>query len=353
MSSSCRPAIVRALADGVQATLHPGLRERLTMVRAVDPQAYEAYLKGRFHWNHRTQQSLQLAIEQFTRAVELDATFAPAHAALADCYNLFASVLVGGGSPRVYRPLAASEAVKALQIDPDSAEAHAALGFVRHYDWQWEEAEREFRRAIELNPNYPLARLWYSQMLSSRGRFDESLREAYIGRELDPFSLIMNTNVGWMLDLAGRHQEAVDHLTRTLEFDPDYPQVHKRLSDALANVGRLDAALQHARRFAELTDRSPWSVGMLAELHARAGDRNQAHALLKEVLDVARRRYAPPDAADGAFIALGAHEAALDALEKGYEERSYQVAYIAVLGIYAPIRSHPRFQLLLERTGLR
>jgi eukaryotic-like serine/threonine-protein kinase len=346
-------AIVRALADGVQATLHPDVRERLTMVRAVEPRAYEAYLKGRFHWNHRTQQSLQLAIEQFARAVELDATFAPAHAALADCYNLLASVLVGGGSPRVYRPLAAAEAVKALQIDPDSAEAHAALGFVRHYDWRWEEAEREFRRAIELNPNYPLPRVWYAQMLSSRGRFDEALREAYIGRELDPFSLIMNTNVGWMLDLAGRHEEAVAHLTRTLELDPDYPQVHKRLSDALANVGRLDAALQHARRFVELTNRSPWSVGMVAELHARAGDRNVARALVKELVDMARRQYVPPDAADAAYMALGEHDAALDSLEKGYEERSNQIAFIAVLPVYAPIRSHPRFQSLLERSGLR
>jgi len=148
--------VVRGLAGAIQLTLKPAARERLATIRAVSPDVYEAYLKGRYEWNKRTPKSLQLAIEHFTRAVELDPTYAPAHAALADCFNQLGTVMVGTGSPREYRPRAAAEAIKALQIDPYSAEAHAALGYVWHYELRWADAEREFRRAIELNPSYSL-----------------------------------------------------------------------------------------------------------------------------------------------------------------------------------------------------
>ena len=139
--------VIRALAGAIHLTMRRGAREQLATVRAVSPDVYEAYLKGRYEWNKRTPTSLQLAIEHFTRAVQLDPTYAPAHVGLADCYNQLATVMLGGGSPREYRPRAAAEAIKALQIDPNSAEAHAALGYVWHYDLRWTEAEREFRRA--------------------------------------------------------------------------------------------------------------------------------------------------------------------------------------------------------------
>ena len=148
------------------------------MVRAISPDVYEAYLKGRYAWNQRTPASLRVAVEQFTRALELDPTYAPAHAALADCYNQFGTVLVGTGSPREYRPRAAAEAIKALQLDSNSAEAHAALGFVHHYEWRWTDAEKELTRAIELNPNYAIAHGYYSNLLMSLKRYDESVRHA-------------------------------------------------------------------------------------------------------------------------------------------------------------------------------
>ena len=172
---------VRSVTGNLRTVLRPGARDRLTMVPTINPEVYEAYLKGRYEWNRRTAASLQQAIEHFTVAVGLDPTYAPAHAALADCYNQLGTVLVGTGSPREYRPRAEAEAVRALQIDSNSSEAHAALGYVRHYQWQWADAEKAFLRAIELNPSNALARLWYANLLMSRRRFDESLRRGYRG----------------------------------------------------------------------------------------------------------------------------------------------------------------------------
>jgi TolB-like protein/Tfp pilus assembly protein PilF len=345
--------VVRAITVSVHATLQPHVRDRLAIVRAVDPEAYEEYLKGRYHWNRRTRDSLQLAIQHYNRATQIDPTYAPAYAAIADCYNQLGTVLLAGGSPLEYRPRAAGQAIKALQIDPESAEAHAALGYVRHYEWQWEEAEREFRRAIELNPSYALARMWYANLLMSRRRFDESLREAYAARDLDPFSLIANTNIGWILLHAGRPQEAADQLTRTLELDPDYPQTHWRMAATRSALGDRDAAMHHARRFAELTNRTASSVTLLAELQARAGRTDDARKLVNEYFEMARRQYVPPTTHAGALVALGDVEAALTALERGFEEGSNQIAYLADDPLFIAIRSHPRFQALLERAGLR
>jgi eukaryotic-like serine/threonine-protein kinase len=345
--------VVRAVAAGLSLTIRPNARERLAMVRTVNPEAYEAYLKGRFEWNRRTQTSLEAAVSHFARAIELDPTYAPAHAALADCYNQLGTVMVGTGPPREYRPRAAAEAIKALQIDPHASEAHATLGYVRHYEWQWEDAEQAFRRAIELNPSYALARVWYANMLVSRGRIDEALREIFAARDLDPFSPVVNTNVGWILQFAGRHVDAADHLVRTLELAPDYPQAHARLSASFVALQRNDAALSHAQRAVELTGRAPHSLAALASVHAQAGQRDRADALLHELLDASRTRYVPPFAIARVYRHLGEVELALDWLERAVEEGSNGIAYLAAERFPEPIHTHPRFQSLLERTALK
>jgi eukaryotic-like serine/threonine-protein kinase len=344
--------VVRAVAAGLSLTIRPDARERLAMVRTVNPEAYEAYLKGRFEWNRRTQTSIQAAISHFTRAIELDPTYAPAHASLADCYNQLGTVMIGTGSPREYRPLAAAEAIKALQIDPHASEAHATLGYVRHYEWHWEEAEQAFRRAIELNPSYALARVWYANMLVSKQRVDEALREILAARDLDPFSPVVNTNVGWILQFAGRHADAAEQLVRTLELAPDYPQAHARLSASFAALQRYDGALSHAQRAVELTGRAPQSVSALAAVHAQAGQRDRAEALLHELLDASRTRYVPPFTIAEVYRQLDAIDAALDWLERAADEGSNGIAYLAVAGYSEPARAHPRFQALLERTRL-
>jgi TolB-like protein/tetratricopeptide (TPR) repeat protein len=342
---------VRGLAGAVRSALRPGASERLTMVPAIDPDVYEAHLKGRYEWNLRTAASLELAIQHFNRALELDPAYAPAHAALADCYNQLGTEMVGVGSPREYRPRAEAEAIRALQIDGNSSEAHAALGYVRHYQWQWAEAETSFLRAIELNPSNALARLWYANLLMSRARFDESLRQAYAARDLDPFSLIVNTNIGWVLHSARRYQEAIDHLTRTVALDPTYPQARRRLAGALASAGRYDEALAQVDELLRLTNRSPSSLTMLAGVYARAGRNEEARAVLRELFAMADQQFVPPGTIGAVYSAMGETDTAVEWVERSYEAGSNAVAYLATEPWNDGMRSHPRFQSLLWRTG--
>jgi serine/threonine-protein kinase len=344
--------VVRALAAAIQLALRPAARERLATVRAVSPDVYEAYLKGRYEWNKRTPTSLQLAIEYFTRAVELDPTYAPAHAALADCFNLLGTVNVGTGSPQEFRPRAAAEAIKALQIDPHSAEAHAALGYVWHYDWRWTDAEREFRRAIELNPSYSMARIWYANLLMSRSRMKEAVEQVFAARDLDPFSLIVNTNVGWVLDRAGRHDEAIAHLRQTIALDSEYVQARWRLAQTFTSVGRFAEALEQGSRLVTLSDSSLPALARFATISARAGRRDEARALLGHLLDRSRHQYVPPASIAEAFVALGDLDAALAWYEKAFAERSNAIAYLDHPD-NAPLQRDPRFQALRARAGLK
>jgi TolB-like protein/Tfp pilus assembly protein PilF/predicted Ser/Thr protein kinase len=344
--------VVRGLAVAIQLTLRPAARERLATVRAVSPDVYEAYLKGRYEWNKRTPTSLRLAVEHFTRAVELDPTYAPAHAALADCFNLLGTVVVGTGSPREFRPRAEAEAIKALQMDPYSAEAHAALGYVWHYEWRWADAERQFRRAIELNPSYSMARIWYANLLMSQSRMEEAVEQVFAARDLDPFSLIVNTNVGWVLDYAGRHEEAIAHLKQTIALDSEYVQAHWRLARALMAAGRLTEALEQGDRLLTLSDSSSPALSMVANIAARAGRRDEARVLLGHLLERSRRAYVPPASIADAFRAVGDVDGTLTWLEKAFAERSNAIAYLDQ-GDNGPLRRHPRFQALRARVGLK
>ena len=345
--------VVRGLAGAIDLTLRPGARERLATIRAVSPDVYEAYLKGRYEWNKRTPKSLELAIEHFTRAVQLDPTYAPAHAALADCFNQLGTVMLGTGSPREHRPRAAAEAIKALQIDPSSAEAHAALGYAWHYEWRWIDAEKEFRRAIELNPSYSLVRIWYANLLMSRSRMKEAVEQVYAGRDLDPFSLIVNTNVGWVLDYAGRPDEAIAQLTQTLALDSTYVQARWRLAAALMSADRMSEALDQGRRLVAISDSSPPALALLAIIDANAGKRADAQALLDKLVARSRDHYVPPASIAGVFASLGDVDTALTWWEKAFAERSNAIAYLAIDPGNAPLRRDSRFQELLSRVGLK
>ena len=345
--------VVRAVAGAIRATLPPAARERLTTVRAVSPEVYEAYLKGRYEWSQRTPGSLERAIEQFKHAAALDPTYAPAHAGLADCYNQLGTVLVAGGSPSTYRPLAAAEAIKALQIDPSSAEAHAALGYVWHYDLRWADAEREFRRAIELNPNFALARIWYANLLMSRRRMREAIEQVYAARDLDPFSLVINTNVGWVLFYAGRYPDAIRQLEQTLALDSTYVQAHSRLADALRAAGRLREAREHVQRVVVLTDSSLHALAAVALFDAYAGERDSARALLRDVMSRAERQYLPPVSIAQILTQLGDRNSAMVWLTKAFDERSNAIAYLAVEPAFDPLRGDPRFEALIARAGLK
>jgi TolB-like protein/Tfp pilus assembly protein PilF/tRNA A-37 threonylcarbamoyl transferase component Bud32 len=345
--------VVRALAAATRLALRPGARDQLAAVRAVNPGAYEEYLKGRYEYNRRTAESLQLAIEHFARATELDPTYAPPYAALADCYNQFGTLMLGTKSPREFRPRAVTAAIRALQIDPASAEAHAALGYARHYDWQFDEAEREFKRAIELNPSYAFARIWYANLLMSRDRMDEALEQVYAAREIDPFSLIINTNLGWILSAAGRPEDAIAHLTRTLELDSTYFHAHWRLADALMDVGRYPEAYAHAQRTVALSGRAPLTLGLLAGVTKALGRTDEVRAILAELLERARTGYVPPPTIASVHLLLGDVDGAMPWVERAFEERANWVVYVTSPSAAGPLQRDPRFQALVARSGLR
>ncbi len=345
--------IVRGLASAAGLPIEEDARRRLAAVRAVRPDVYEAYLKGRTHWNQRTEPSLRQAVRDLNEALALDTTYAPAYAALADCYNQLGTVLVGNGSPAEWRPKAAHAAIQALRIDPGLADAHAALGYVRHYNWEWAAAERDFRRALELNPSHALAHVWYANLLSSLGRMDEALREVELARDLDPFSLVVNTNVGWTLAMAGRRDDAIAQLTRTLEIDPDYPQAHFRLGCAYLDVGRIEEGLRELEANVRLSLRSPSSVASLASGYARAGRPEKSRELLKEVLDASAQRYVPPVAVASVYEALGEADAHFFWQEKAFAERANGFAYFVRGSATSRFRDDPRQLDLLRRMGTR
>lgn len=343
---------VRSLASGMDAALTARGRDRLTLVPAVRPDVYEAFLQGRYEWNQRTTASLQRAVAHFQQAIALDPAYAPAYARLADCYNLLGTVMIGAGSPLTYRPQAEAAAIKALQIDPDLAEAHAALGYVRHYSWQWADAEQSFLRAIALNPSAPLPRLWYANLLMSRARFDEALRQAETARALDPFSLIVHTNIGWIHYYARRYGAAIETLERAVALDPAYPQARWRLAVALGAARRDADARAHTEEALRLTKRSSSALALAALIAAMGGRTADARSLLAEYEDRARREYVSPGTIAGVHAFLGDRDRAIEWMERSLREQSNAAVYFAVEPWAEPLRGDPRYQTILARVGL-
>jgi TolB-like protein/tetratricopeptide (TPR) repeat protein len=345
--------MARDVAGAIAVQVRPDDAERLTRIRAVDPDVYEAYLKGRYYWNQRTAESLRTAVGHYETAIRLDPTYAPAYAALADCYNLLGTQMVGGGSPREWRPKAAEAAIRALQIDSGLAEAHAALGYVRHYNWEWAAAEQSFQLAIALNPSYPLARIWYANLLSSRNRVDEALAQATAAGEIDPLSPVVGTNIGWLLIHARRFSEAIAALQSVVARDPGYVQAHSRLASAYAFSGRLAEAVAEAETANRLAGDSVATRATLAQTLALAGRREEAGRLLAQLLQERARQYVPPGAIGNIYAALGRADEAIVWLARSHEERTNNNAYLAVEPIHDSVRADPRFEALVRATGLR
>jgi tetratricopeptide (TPR) repeat protein/TolB-like protein len=344
-------SIAAAVAGGMNHPMSDEAARRLSAVRAVPPDVQEAYLKGRYEWNLRTEASLRRAIDYYQSAVRMDPTYAPANAGLADCYNQLGTVMVGTGSPAEFRPMAAAAAIKALQVDSTLSEAHATLGYIRHYEWQWSESERAFKRAIQLNPSNALAHIWYANLLASLRRFPEALREVERGRELDPFSLVVNTNVGWTLSYAGRLDEAIAQYRKVLAIDPTYVQARLRLGDALQETGQLEEALAEFEETARLTGGGLSSRTAIAGVYALMGQKKHAGALLDAILRDARGRYVSPSTVAGVYEKLGLVDAAFDWLERAYAEHSNHMAYLAVEW-HPRMRPDPRYGAMMRRIGL-
>ena len=344
--------IAHAIVREIQIKIMPAERARLTNNRPVNRKAFDDYLQGRFlYWNRRTDENLQKAISLFQSAVKEDPAYPQAYVGLADCYNALGTEAMGSLSPMDARRQGEEAARKALEIDSEMAEAHAALGFVKHYNWEWAEAEQELKLAIELNPNYAYAHECYAGFLVSKGRVEEAIAEANRAQQLDPFSLAISAKRGFILENARRYDEAIEQLLRVIAMDQNNYQAHWFLGHTYAASGKFVEAVASSEKAAAIS-RTPGALGFLGMCYGLAGRKADATKILNELLELNRRRYVTPPALANVYIGLGNRDQAFLWLEKAYQERSNYLAYLKVFPADDSLRSDPRLDHLLRRMGL-
>jgi DNA-binding winged helix-turn-helix (wHTH) protein/tetratricopeptide (TPR) repeat protein len=345
-------SLSQKLADELKLHLTHQERDRLTQRSTRDPDAYQAYLRGRYFWNRRNDQSLERAIEYFHRAIALDPGYAAAFAGLADCYVLLP--LYGGVPPHQAFPEAIAAGEKALALDGTLAEAHTSLAYARFfYDRRFAAAEEGFVRAIERNPGYPTAHHWFAFLLSAAGRHDEAVASAERALELDPLSLVINADLALVLYFGRRYADATVQFQKTLELDPAFAYAYFGLGYTLEEERHLGEAVAEFRRAVEL---APESVAMLAALGhglALSGEHEEARRILGTLTERSRSEYVDPCHFAFVLTALGDKQPALDRLEEACDERSRFIALLESWPIFDPLRGEPRFAELVKRAGLR
>ncbi|MFZ0284542.1 MAG: protein kinase [Terriglobales bacterium] len=326
-------------------------KKRLTRHHTEDAEAYRLYLKGRHHWNRWTEEEFYKAIDYFQRAVEKDPSYALAYTGLADSY-----VLLGWNSylpPKEAFPQGKAAAMAALKLDPDLAEAHTPLAAVLWlYDWQWEEAQAEFKRSLELCPAYATANHWYAEYVLTMGRHGEAMARMKKTQDLDPLWLIINAAVGWAFYNARRYDEAAEQLRRTIDLDPNYPMTYWILGILLRRTGSYELAIAEGEKGVKLSGGSPLMRAALAHTLATAGRTSEALHILDDLTKLAQQKYVAPYFFAGIHIGLGENDRAIECLEKSYEEHSHWLIYLHIDPSMDGLRENPRFQALLRRIGL-
>ncbi len=344
-------SISQKIVSALAVQLSGEERDQLTKKYTANTEAYQLYLRGRFSWSKVTPEGLQKSLDFYSQAIELDPGYALAYAGQADSYNLLGSY--GFWPMRDSHPKARAAAEKALQLDPDLAEAHTSLAAVLDdYYWEWAEAEKHFKRAIELNPNYPIARNWYSQHLSKMGMLDEAVEEARRAQALDPLSSSADSHVGLALFRARRFDEAAAELQKALEFNPQAVDAHMFLGFVYVQQRRHDEAIAEFKDVVDITDRSPSMLGLLGYAYASAGKSDEARAILKEFDSDSGKRPVSQIEMAMIYIALGERDLAFEWLEKAYNERAWQLGFIKVDPIFDPLRGDARFAELMRRVNL-
>jgi serine/threonine protein kinase/Tfp pilus assembly protein PilF len=341
--------VAQAVAREIKITLTPEERSRLGRVSQVNPEAHEAYLKGRFYWNQRTEKGLKQSIEYFQRAIETDPGYAAAYSGLADAYGILGNnqfVTAHDSFPK-----AKAAAVKALELDDSLAEAHASLALImQNYDWDWVGAEREFQRAFGLNPNYASAHQWYAFYLVGMGRYSDAVAEIQKARHLDPLSPRINSNVGLIFYYARDYDQALRELHKALELDPiggrwflGWVYGQKRMyAEGIA------VSLERS----QLLEGRGTSLPDLAHAYAVAGKTVEAKQTLERIKEQSKHTYIPPDAIALVHVALNEKDKAFALLEEAYAQHNVLFYWLKADPRFDPLRSDSRFQDLLRRVGL-
>ncbi|MFZ0890526.1 MAG: hypothetical protein WA005_18955, partial [Candidatus Binataceae bacterium] len=341
--------LASAIARQINIELTPNEQVRLASARSVNPQAHEAYLKGRYYLSSYTEERVKKAIEQFELAIKVDPNFALPYTGLADAYDFGDDWYFPGNE---VMPKAKAAVEKALQLDDSLAEAHASLGPILYsYDFDWAGGERELRRAIELNPSYAYAHDQYDWLLMSQGRFDDAVAEGKRASELDPLSAGVTNDVGLPLMFQAKYEAAKEQFHKALELDPSFYFAQWALGWTDMQAGKADKAILELEK-ARAMDSPPFVAAWLGYAYAAAGERGKAQAILAELNQMSSRRFVSPFCAAIIYLGLGDKEQALDGLDKAYETRSSWLCLLKVDKAYDPLRSEPRFIALLKKVGL-
>jgi serine/threonine-protein kinase len=340
--------IARAIAGTLERTLG-GTHARRARRGPASPEAYDLYLRGRFVGNQRTLSGLRRAIECFEQAIALDEALALAHAGLADALCLMADY--GHMSPEEALPRARAAALRALELDPGSGEAHASYALIRClYEWQWEEAEAFFRRAIELNPGYATAHHWLAlDHLSVLGRFEEAQQELDLARQLDPLSLVIQEGKPYLLMLQRRYHEAIEGYRAFLELDTSFYRAYTGSGRTLTQMGRYEEAIAMFEKGRSMAGEVPSILGALGQSYALAGRHAEARRLLGELSALARERYVPSTPFALVHAGLGERDEAVAWLEIGADRHDLPLTVIKTHPAYDSLRDHPRFTALVDR----
>lgn len=342
--------ISREITDKLRLKLTGDEQEQITRRDTTNAEAYRSYLRGRYHWNKRSGDEIRKAIEQFQQAIDRDPNYALAYTGLADCYMLLEQYAGVPTAETAAKTLAAAE--RALAIDDSLAEAHTSLAFYYHQSWRWEESEKEFKRAISLNPNYPTARHWYQILLGALGRDDEALAEIKRALELDPLSPVIEVNIGEAYLWKGDLDSAMEHAKRLVQLDPNFPLAHHIYGLLYLKQRRYAQAIAEFQQ--DVTnDRSAFSLSYLGYAYAMAGRRDEAVAVLKELEDKYTKRESLPQYVAAVYAGLGDKDQAFAWLEKAFQARNATLVFLVTDLTFDPLRSDPRYADLIRRMGLR
>jgi len=341
--------VAQSIARRVEVTVTGEERARLVAARRVAPEVYESYLKGQFATGD-SRAEVEESIAYFEETIRKDPTFAPAYVGLAEEYDNLGTIFVGG-SPGEIRPKLISAARKALELDPELAEAHVLLAGVLQTQWQWAEAEAEYKRALELNPNDAGAHLGLADWLLCQGRMEEALAWAQRARALDPLGVSGISN-GWILFHARRYDAAIRELRSVLAVHPDYAYAQFMLGFALIGNGQSGEAIPVLEKTVSIMHRSPGSIELLATAYAHAGRRTGALRLIDELKQRRQTSYIPAGAFINPYLALGDYDQAFAWFERAYQEKSNILQFLKVHPFFDPVRGDPRFADLVRRVGL-
>jgi len=326
-------------------------KQKLVKRHTDDHEAYDLYLKGRYFWYRRYEKGMQRGLQYFQQAIEKDPGYALAYVGIADTFGSLG--LFGFMPPHQAYPRAKAAAKKALEIDPELAEAYASLGWITMwYDWDWPAAERHFLKAIQKKPDYPPAHLWHGLCLSFTGRFDESIREIQEARELEPLEPVNSTVLGWALYMARRFDESIGQLRRVIESDPEFSIAYWYQSGNFVAKKMWGEAIATLQKLVHLSAESVFALASLGGAYGWAGMKDEAFKILERLDGLSKDRYVPSLHRAIVWLGLGEKNEALENLEKAYLERESLMACLKIWPFFDSVRSEPRFKALLKKMNL-